>query len=198
MKRFYTILISLLAFAAISNGQTIIGAGYTRQTLNSDLDVTFNGSYVEFTKAFSATRNFGAEIGIGASYYYANDFLPDYDFYGNISFAWQEVYIDVPVQLNYSLPLSTRVILVPFIGATGSIGVQSKYVEKYGSTKTGSSVYDNADYRRLDLAATAGLNIDICSAFRVKASYNWGLIDRETDRTAVYRDYLKVGVAYLF
>lgn len=160
--------------------------------------MTFNGSYIELTRTFSASHHFGAEVGVGASYYYANDFLPDYDFYGNISFAWQEVYVDVPVQLNYSLPLSTGVILVPFIGATGSIGVQSKYVEKYGSVKEQSSVYDNADYRRLDLAATAGLNIDICSALRVKASYNWGLIDRETDRTTIYRDYLRVGVAYLF
>ena len=220
MKRLFLLLsvAALLGAAGVASAQTIgIGAGYVNSvnrtvpdgaTLNT---VGFDGFYLGVTYGLPIGNGLSLEPGFQYEFLTkSRNILP------LVKENDTDHYIDIPVHLNYSLPVNEMMKFFVTAGPTFAIGLasQSKF-----SALGYSAVYDNylgevdADflgsgimeyiaqlspyvseyfnrgngYSRFDVLLGIGAGIDLSEIFRFKVGYDWGLLNRYSNDTGATR-----------
>ena len=206
MKKFFLTL--AIAFVAATTafaqlGGLSVGAGYLDNTVTSvttagSTTTTTSKTYGGFYGGLSYNLlTLGPGINIVPGLYFASVSFKDD---GTIYQTGSESYLAVPVNFSYKLDLVPGTLAIePYAGPTFAYGLSSKTVTGTGSVAVTSDNYDGTTYGKFDLLVGAGLAFDIVDMIRVSVGYNFGLLDRDSDDSNVFKtSNLNFGVAYLF
>ena len=181
---------------------TQVTAGNTTSTSTSEMDGFFAG--VSYNNAIAGGLNLS--VGLQARYNTktstgsANFVVVS----GNDKSTTTQILLDVPVLLNYSLPLGS-IKLTAFAGPTFSYAVYgnthvTSTTTILGSSSTSETDYamygDNSSNQRFDLTAAFGLQLQY-SDFRLFGGYRIGLIDLNSgDNVKTTSSGMFVGLGY--
>ena len=181
---------------------TQVTSGNTTSTSSSEMDGFFAG--VSYNNAIS--NGLAVSIGLQARYNTktstgsANFVVVS----GNDKSTTTQILLDVPVLLNYSLPLGSAK-LTAFAGPTFSYAVYGNThvtttTTILGSTSTSETDYamygDNSSNERFDLTAAFGLQLQY-SDFRLFGGYRIGLLDLNSgDNVKTTTSGMFVGLGY--
>ena len=198
MKKILALVAAVMLLGGTAMAQASFGVGYINPT-HIDLKANLNGVYAGLDYNIHFTDNFGVAPGVYASYATGTK-----EALSALKITATEVYVGVPVNLNYSLKLAPDFAIVLYAGPTFSYGVMSK--EKGEASIAGLKAdsgdynrYDDQNYKPLDVLVGGGVAFDWAETFRVSLGYNYGLLDRDATSNGTYnRNYLHMGVAYLF
>lgn len=201
MKKILSLVAAVMLFSAASMAQASFGVGYMNPTHISLSDSNLNGLYAGFDYNIHFTDNFGVAPGVFCSYGTKTD-----EYTGSLGsgkLTLTELYVGVPLNLNFSFKLAPDFALVLYAGPTFSYGIQSKSkgdVKVLGiGGSTEGDLYKNTNYKPLDVLVGGGVAFDYAEMFRISFGYNYGILDRDaTDNGTFNRSYLHMGVAYLF
>ena len=116
-----------------------------------------------------------------------------------------ETYVGVPVDINFTIPISDGIKGIIYAGPTFSYGISSK--GKIGSTEF--DLYDgdlkeiltqttSIDYKRFDVQLGGGIGLELYDMIRFTVGYDFGMMDRGSSILEIKRNRLNVGVAYVF
>ena len=186
--------LALAAAAALSaNAQIGVGLGYTTKTLTDGDDNSRDlaGFYVGGNYNIEISNGIYVAPGIDLGYVTKSGTLATFDY------NYKEMYLGIPVLVNYPFEIADGFKLVPFLGPTISFGLSSKHYDELTGT---TDLYgDNSDYGRFDLLVGGGLAFDVMDMVRVSFGYNLGLLDRNSDdKASLKAKGYHFGVAYLF
>lgn len=201
MKKVLALVAAVMLLGGTAMAQASFGVGYMNPTHISLNDSNMNGCYVGFDYNIHLSDNFGIAPGVYASY--AHKAQESTSVLGSGKVALSEVYVGVPVNLNYSLKLAPDFALSLYAGPTLAYGVMSKSKGDINILGIGGStegnLYDGTNYKPLDLLVGGGVAFDYAEMFRVSIGYNYGILDRDSRDNGTYnRNYLHMGIAYLF
>ena len=204
-----------MLFAGKANAQLGVNVGYapvtltsavtsgnTTTTSTSEMDGFFAG--ITYNNALSG--NLGVAVGLQGRYNTktstgsANFVVVS----GNDKSTTTQILLDVPVLINYSLPLGSAK-LTAFAGPTFSYAVYGNThvtttTTILGSTSTSETDYamygDNSSNERFDLTAALGLQFQY-SDFRLFGGYRIGLLDLNSgDNVKTTTSGMFVGLGY--
>lgn len=208
MKRFFALIIALIAFASISaHAQVSVGAGYLNSnflesTPSESSASNMNGFYIECDYRTEIVDDY---MGFSAGFRYTYG-VDKYNGGDNIKGSWSEHYMDIPVTIDLGIEFSENFRAFVFAGPTFSFGVGS-LISLDGSNKT-IDIYELIDmmtpkdvvYNKFDLMIGLGVGVDLFETFRIKAEFDQGLLNRlkGIDGLKATRNLVKVGVAYIF
>jgi len=207
MKKVLALVAAVMLLGGTAMAQASFGVGYMNPTHYSLKDKTMSGIYAGFDYNIHLSDNFG--IAPGVYYSYATKSVEDGITIGGINLAngkisFTEHYVAVPINLNYSFKLAPDFALSIYAGPTISYGVASTSkgdanVLNALNINNSSNLYENTNYKPLDVLIGGGVAFDYAEMIRVNIGYNYGLLDRDARDNASYnRSYLHMGVAYLF
>lgn len=113
---------------------------------------------------------------------------------------FREHYITVPVMLGYSFPVSNAFKVFAFAGPGVDFGLSSRSsVTIAGNTVSSDNYGKDSDYGRWDVTIGGGVGVDFLGMIRVRAGYNYGMIDRRSsDNVTMHRSEFHIGAAYIF
>lgn len=219
MKNIYKVVAvcaGLFAFAVNSHAQTGLEVGYT----NSTHYFSFNGEsqharqsgfYVELEYAVGIIG--GLKIAPGIAYnYLAGEskfpvvVKPDMSKPGEMtqkSPVLVEHYLSIPIDVSYTFSFGRAFGLTAFVTPKLNCGLKSDVKLGNSSTNVYRALEDatgekNA-YSAVDFMLGVGVSADIASHFRVKFSYDFGLLDRmNISGIDLRRNQLNVGIGFLF
>ena len=183
-----------MLFVGKANAQLGVNVGYAPQTIatvngNSHDTVSMDGFFVGFNYNNPVGNGLNLSVGLQGRYNTKSEtqtidggFLGSFNATANSS----QLLVDVPVLLNYSIPLNSDIKLTLFAGPTVSYAI-------FGKTKweANASVlnllnlggdgeddwYEESDkYSQLDVSATIGVSLGF-KGFRLYGGYNMGLLD---------------------
>ena len=122
----------------------------------------------------------------------------------NVSFT--EEYLQVPLNLDFRIPMSDDMTLMIMAGPTLDLGLSSTVKEKGSGMQY--RIYDGmlsdfTKYRRYDVLIGGGLAFDVMDAVRFSVRYDYGLVNRNGGSFTggllkIHRSQLKIGVGFLF
>ena len=203
--------VAAMFFAGKANAQLGINVGYAPVTLstattvgNTTTNTTFemDGFFAGVTYNYGFGKNLGLAFGLQGRYNTKTTT-------GNVNVivasaneksTTTQMLFDVPVLINYSLPIGSDIKLTAFAGPTFSFAVYgNKHVTTTTTLLTNTSTTendypmydDNSTNSRFDLAAAFGLQFQYTN-FRLFGGYRIGLTDLDT------RDNVKTTSAGLF
>lgn len=196
MKKVFAILAVTVLFAGMASAQLGINVGYAPQTYKTtytsgSTSTTTSSAMQGFFAGVNYNINLTGDLGVslGADFRF-NTSNKEYIIAGvNLGDAKEtQTLIDVPILFNYGLNISDDLKISVFLGPTVSFALS-------GNTNISNSplgLYDgdsdwygdNSDRNRLDIAGTAGVNVQY-KAFRLFGGYNMGLLD--LDKTSNYK-----------
>ena len=198
-------LIGTNAFAQIS-----IGAGYVNSNMkntagSSVSNLPSNGFYAGADYLISEGAGFGVSVGAYYSYLIATSSASTSVFGINIgaSSKVQEMYLDVPVNFNYSIDLTPSARGFIYAGPAFSFGISSttEFSGSIGTLGGSTSKHDNyndSDYNRFDILLGGGVGVDF-NRLRFTVGYNLGMLNRvASDSYTQKRNVLHAGLAFLF
>lgn len=189
-----------MLFAGKANAQMGVNAGYAPVTLTTATTVgnttntstsEMNGFFAGVTYNYGIARDLGVAFGLQGRYNTktstgsANFVVVS----GNDKSTTTQVLLDVPVLLNYSLPLGSSAKLTAFAGPTFSYAIYGNThvvstTTILGSSSTSENDYemygDNSNNERLDITAAFGLQLQY-SDYRLFGGYRIGLTDLNTN-----------------
>lgn len=213
MKKITTLFIAvaMCLFSANAFAQFSAGVGYMNAKFNTKIDKEkihhfTNGAYVRFDYTFPVYA--GLSVVPGIDYHFVTGSYTDVNSEYTIKSSILEQYINLPVDLKYTFDFSEDFKFFVYSDATLSFGLYSKGRMK--SSKDGETViaadFDNYEkesgYSKFDVLAGGGIGADVFGFLRVKAGFDFGLLNRLRDAKidGVYRhvNRLHIGVAYIF
>ena len=192
MKKILALVAAVMLLGGTAMAQASFGVGYMNPNHPAFEDGTLTGVYAGFDYNVHLSENFG--IAPGVYYSFATK---KKDLVLNQTMTYQEHYIGVPVNLNFSFKLAPDFALTLYAGPTLSYGIKSDYI---GSITGTTSLYgENSEYKPLDVLVGGGVAFDWAELFRVSIGYNYGILDRNANEHHTFnRNFLHMGVAYLF
>ena len=198
------------------NAQLGINVGYAPVTLSTAVtsgntttktSSEMNGFFAGVTYNYGINKDLGVAFGLQGRYNTktstgsANFVVIS----GNDKSTTTQILLDVPVLVNYSLPLGSSAKLTAFVGPTFSFAVYGNThvtttTTILGNTSTSENDYamygDNSTNNRLDITAAFGLQYQY-SDFRLFGGYRFGLTDLNTnDNVKTTSSGLFVGLGY--
>ncbi len=192
-------LVGTNAFAQFS-----IGAGYAYGKTN--LSANLLGLSFEKTAGLSGFYAGGSYnlpigtsgLGIAPGLYFSYLTDKDADLYVQEG-ELDEMYVQLPLDLNFKLPIVDGANLVVYAGPTLSYGVSSKI--RSGDNKI--DLYDGTiasvlDYKPFDVLVGGGVGLEIDDIVRFTVGYDAGLLNRGGSNVEVRRNQLTAGVSLLF
>lgn len=202
MKKILTLAAAVMLCAAGAMAQLSVGVGYM-QPNHISASKALNGIYA----GVDCNINLSGDLGVAPGIYYSRSFVSSTSSSSFLSFSgtgtYTEDYVSVPLNFNYGLDLARDLRISIYAGPTFSYGLNSTY--KYDASVAGisgsntSDLYGNENYKKFDVLVGGGFAFDYAHRFRVALGYNYGMLDRNaTDNGTFKRNYLHMGVAYLF
>ena len=198
-------LIGTSAFAQMS-----VGAGYLNSTMKTTVGsnvstMPSNGFYAGADYLISEGAGFGISVGAYYSYLTATSSASTSIFGIDIgaSSKVQEMYIDVPVNINYSVDLTPSARGFIYAGPAFSCGLSSTTevsgsIGGIGGSANKHDNYSDEDYNRFDIMLGGGVGVDF-SRLRFTVGYNVGMLNRvSSDNYTQKRNVLHAGLAFLF
>lgn len=208
MKKIIIAAIALLASAS-AFAQVSVGAGYVSDATKSSVTVgnsttTTNGSANGVYVGADYNYSLGQGLGVAAGAKFA--------FLGNKNQSellgivttnkLSEMYLGIPVNVNYTYELSKDLKVSAFAGPTFNFGLSSKntITNNKNDDKTVVDNYgDDSKYGKTNVFVGAGVAVDVMEMIRVKVGYDLGLLNRTSaDKCKLTENQLYFGVAYLF
>ena len=200
MKKILALVAAVMLLGGTAMAQASFGVGYVNPTHISLSDSNLNGLYAGLDYNIHFSENFGVAPGVYATY--ATKSQESTGVLGSGKITLTEAYVGVPINLNYSFKLAPDFAIVLYAGPTISYGVMSKSkgdIKILGISASGDGdLYENTNYKPLDVLVGGGVAFDWAETFRVSLGYNYGLLDRDSSNGTYNRNYLHMGVAYLF
>lgn len=218
MKKFMTSLIAaamlLVGTDAFAQFSASVGYSHSRTAFRAiglnvakaNMDGFYGGVTYNIPIAQGSIGSFGIAPGIYASYMMkpkTNLFVVK----GDIS----ESYLSVPVDFNFSIPVSDGLKFIVFAGPTLSVGMTSNVkVTAVGDKDlsesmigTNNDLYDGVlaqklGYDRFDLLFGGGVGVDVEDMIRLTVGYDSGLLNRGGSTLEIHRNQFHIGLAYLF
>ena len=207
---------AVMLFAGKANAQLGINVGYAPVTLSTATTIgnTTTTSTSEMDGFFAGvTYNYGISKDLGVAFglqgrYNTKTSTGSANFVvvsGNDKSTTTQILLDVPVLLNYSLPLGGSAKLSAFAGPTFSYAVYgnthvTSTTTILGVSSTSETDYamygDNSTNNRLDITAAFGLQFQY-NDIRLFGGYRIGLTDLNTnDNVKTTSSGLFVGLGY--
>lgn len=190
-------IVSGNAFGQLSLGVGYIKAGQFRGDANQGL----------YTGADFNLR-IGNSFGIAPGVYYSigKSTYPLYYSDGTVAKKYEEHYIGFPINLNYSIRLSSSVSLCVFSGPMFSYGTISTETNVTNNSSTGKTqdlygfLPDNVVYSPFDISFGGGLALCFKKRVRLSLGFNFGFLNRATGDNVHYyhRGVFHSGIAYSF
>lgn len=227
MKKVFSFILaaSMMLAGTVAMAQPSISAGFANANTKFNISVagaanveskpSLNGFYVGGAYNFPiGTVGLGVAPGIYFSYLTGSDVeLLDIKVAKIKADHMAESYLSIPVDLNFSIPITNDVKALVYAGPTFSYGITSKI--KFGDTTYNcySGDLKNANvgtdseylkdlaenYKRFDIMLGGGVGVEFFDQFRFNIGYDFGLLDRcSSSDIKINRNQLNVGVAYLF
>ena len=205
-KLFFTLIalaVAVTAFAQFPKGLSV-GAGYGTGTKTFKADgqdaqkLNMGGFYVGASYNLAIGES---GLGVAPGLYIHLDkgdagkvFAPGVDV--------KETSIDIPVPVNYSIPVADILKVTPFAGPTFMYNLTTKFVaddyeQSWYEEDKGSG--EESTYKHPNLFVGGGVALDVADIVRVSIGYDLGLLNRSSaDGYSIKENRLHFGVAYLF
>lgn len=193
--------LALVAVAATSAmAQFSVGAGYlntlaTYTTSNSTSKTTFNGFYA----GIDASYDLGSGVAVVPGVYYG--YLTSSDnFLGIASGKTTDHYIAVPVNFKYGYELTSGLTAFAYAGPQFNFCVASNTeTTVLGSTSTTDNFGKNSSLNRFDIAASAGLGVEIANMVRIQGGYTYGFLNQYNSSDITLKNSgWHIGAAFMF
>lgn len=209
MKKIILTLALVVATATSAFAQFGLSAGYAHNMMRSadegDPLIT-DGLYAEATYTLPIAGGLSLVPGVRYTFLGNGDFkgidVGDISDLASIEASISEHYIAVPLMLQYCLKFG-EARLFAFAGPTLELGLASNLnvvasVAGIGFDQNIDLFGEDGIFTRTDVAVTGGAGIQIHKFF-VKASYDFGLLNRSAVEKINYNDQqIRVGVGFLF
>lgn len=205
MKKIFTavlaaamMLVGTSAFAQLS-----AGAGFMNSAFNNGKESTaLNGLYA----GVSYNIPIAGGLGVAPGVYYSYLTKKNSGKLGTlVSYAGDrtDMYLAVPLDLNYGIRISDGFKALLFAGPTFSYGLSSKtkVTGSFAGITAGSTTnnYENKNYSRIDVMLGGGVGFELENIVRFTVGYDYGMLDLDkTDTGKLHRSQLHAGVAFLF
>lgn len=204
MKKVFTAVLaaSLMLIGTSAFAQFSAGAGFMNSPLNyGKKSMALNGLFA----GVSYNIPLAGGLGVAPGVYYSLLTKKDSDNLGPVIHEGDrtDMYLTVPVDLNYGIQIADGFKALLFAGPTFSYGLSSKtkLSESIGGFSIGSTVdnYDNKDLSRIDVMLGGGVGVELENMVRFTVGYDRGMMDLDkTDAGTLHRSHLHAGVAFLF
>lgn len=230
MKRIIiiTILTSALSAANLF-AQVGFSAGYLRTSLQNDAhkQEPLNGFYAGLSYNFKVASIFSINPGLRYSFGSRSDGKMEFKSISTKK-STQEHFIEMPVSLTFTIPVSKSVSVVAYGRPTFSYGISGEFSYEFSRRSQNDELLsfkydyfkgkataknlpdelmnmineniDKDSYRRYDVLLGAGAGIVLANLCMIHAGYDWGLLNRykDKDNGSIKRNVLHVGVTFLF
>lgn len=209
MKKVFTILAATVLLAGVASAQLGINVGYAPQTYkttytNSDNTNTtsLNGFFAGVNYNINLTGDLGLSLGADFRFNTSSDESTALGVTSKTQST--QTLIDVPILFNYGLNITDDLKISVFLGPTVNFALSGKSTLTISGSPLGvldgtteSDWYgDNSDLGRLDIAGTAGVNVQF-KAFRLFGGYNMGFLNlTSADNTKMKGSNWFVGLGF--
>ena len=112
----------------------------------------------------------------------------------------KETSIDIPVLVNYAIPVMDILKVTPYVGPTFMYNLTAKFESKdYEQDLYKDGPGYESFYKHPNLFVGGGVALDIADIIRVSVGYDLGLLDRSSDSdNSIKENRLHFGVSFLF
>lgn len=200
MKKIFTIAAAMLLFAGAASAQSYINVGYGKPTdvvkfgdMDPETD-SFNTLFAGFSHNFL----FGKALGVEAGANFAYGFKKTEEL--GVDIRYKYTGLNVPVLLNYGLPVGNFLTLKAFAGPTFHYGFSCKN-ETYADGKKALTLdyYEDGSYNRFFISAGVAVAAEFADTFRVKLGYDLGLTDiNKAEKISTKENLFSVTFSYIF
>ncbi len=207
MKKIITTVLaaSLMLLGTNAFAQLSVGFGFTNAATSFKVSAFgISASDKANLNGFFAGGSYNVKIGesglgVAPGIYFSYLTKNDVDVFGLTTCDFNETYIGVPVDVNFTLPIGDGINGIIYAGPTFSYGISSKV--KDGDVEY--DIYDGelstyTDYKRFDVQLGGGIGIEFYDMIRFTVGYDFGMMDRGPSNVEIKRNKLNVGVAYVF
>ena len=188
------------AFAQFPKGLSV-GAGYgmgdkTFSAATGDQTIDMAGFYAGLS--YNIAIGDGG-LGVQPGVYFHMD-KGDVGDLGLADVDLKENSIDIPVLVNYAIPVLDILKVTPYVGPT----FMYNFTAKFESKDYEQDLYKNGPgyesfYKHPNLFVGGGVALDIADIIRVSVGYDLGLLDRSSDSDdSIKENRLHFGVSFLF
>ena len=194
MKKVFksVVVVAVLVAATVSaSAQVSINAGYVSSTATDNGKTTDPVSGIAAGIGYDMNIQGGVGLAWGLNYTYAWDKVSqELPIVGTITAKSTDHYLDVPVRLTYTLPLSGDLSVFGFAGpkfvyalaGNTKIG-DGDPIDHYKDLDLGALGKVENDLSRFDIKAGLGAGVQFKN-ISVKAGYDWGLLNQYEGKTA--------------
>lgn len=212
MKKILTTILaaSMMLLGTTAFAQVSVGAGYVNSTMKTTVggnssNLPYNGFYVGGDYTIAEGVGFGVSVGAYYSYLTATSSASTSIFGINIgaSSKVEEMYLDVPVNFNYSVDLTPSMRGFVYAGPAFSFGLSSTTqinasVGGYSGGSGKQDLYADGNYGRFDILLGGGVGLDF-GRLRFTVGYDLGMLNRvSSDNYTQKRNVLHAGIGFLF
>lgn len=189
-----------------------LGSTNPKQAGNQFSTSYFNGGRIGGTVEFDLKHNFSFLTGALYSLVYSNK-VQNYTFTDSVRYKTFAHSIDIPLQINYNLPLGKNLKLIAFAGSNINVGLaQPQKVQVFMTNEQKSfypnitdkeyadnDLYKNALIHRINFQMVLGGGVQ-WKDYQVKAGYNFGInsINRIDSGQTLRQSGWFVSLAYQF
>ena len=201
MKKTFAIIavVAAMFFAGNANAQTLgINLGYAPQTTTNFTPGEMAGFFGGVNYNHVLSGNIGLSFGGQLRYNYkktTNTVLS-----ASQTTTHTQMLIDVPVLLNFAIPLGSNARLAVFAGPVLSYALNgnTNISENVLNTSNDYKWYgDNSNYKQFDLLGAVGAALEF-QQFRLFGGYRMGLLDiNKSEKTTSKTSGIFVGLGYL-
>lgn len=201
MKKTFAIIavVAAMFFAGNANAQTLgINLGYAPQTTTNFTPGEMAGFFGGVNYNHVLSGNIGLSFGGQLRYNYkktTNTVLS-----ANQTTTHTQMLIDVPVLLNFAIPLGSNARLAVFAGPVLSYALNgnTNISENVLNTSSDYKWYgDHSNYKPFDLLGAVGAALEF-QQFRLFGGYRMGLLDiNKSEKTTSKTSGIFVGLGYL-
>lgn len=163
------IIAAALCISVSMQAQTTFGAGLHHANHKT---ANLNGFYAEIGKAYLIKFDLG----------FAPSLRLNYDWNKGDVFSYSLCEISAPIMFDYGLELSNAARAFIYAGPTPVIGLAFNEKTKDGGVINNTNLYQR--YKRFDIMVGAGIGLDLIDLLRIKAGYDFGVINNYKDRIA--------------
>lgn len=209
MKKLLLIVASLVLAVLPLRAQLSADAGYLHAFENTRVNTTTTSSYMDGIFA-GARYNFslynlveGLSVAPGAN---VSALFGKY--YDNANIRLQEVAVNIPLQVMYTLPVLADMSIQFMAGPTFQLGIFNRGVD---ATSNPTQTYDfYKSYKvlgmetlparnRFNVYLGGGVGANVADRFLVNVGFDFGLLNLSTgDNWNIRRNVLKIGLGYIF
>lgn len=188
-------MMALVLMALVMNlsAQVGIQAGYVSSTtVTNSVKTDYDGFNFGPVGEFNIVQNLDLRYGFLYSLLLKHT---DNGILGTIDYSGH--FVDLPVQAQYSFPLTNDLKVFAFGGPTLNFGLAQSSVLKIGGSSTTTDHYEvNDDLTRFDVKLGLGGGLRF-SSFELRVGYDWGMLDlNKKDNITLNRNQLTAALVY--